>query len=100
VQGLQLGGCCADPVRQRRALDLHAGAREDLRLPIERKVVGELRHDNVGDEPLGRQPALDQSQRRRRLDDAGNLVGASLLALAAGKRSPRPRRKPRRLIPR
>ena len=57
-------------------------------MPIKRQVVGELRHDNVGDQPLGRQPALDQPQRRRCLDDAGNLVGAGLLALAAGKLRP------------
>ena len=88
VQGLQLGGRRADPLRQRRALDLHAGAREDLRLPIERQMIGVLRHDDVGDEPLGRQPALDQPRRRRRLDDAGDLVGAGLLARAAGELRP------------
>ena len=43
-------------------------------MPIQRQMVGELRHDNVGDQPLGRQPALDQPHRRRSLDDAGNLV--------------------------
>ena len=37
-----------------------AQAREDLRLSIKRKMVGELRHDNIDDEPLGGQPALDQ----------------------------------------
>ena len=76
VQRLQLGGCRADPLRQRRALDRHALARQDLRLPVERLMVGILRHHDIGDEGLGRQPALDQPRGRRRLDDAGNLVSA------------------------
>ena len=69
---------------KRRAIDVHAVARQDLRLPIKRKVIGVLGHHDVGDQRLGRQAALDQPRRRRRLDDAGDVIGARLLARPAG----------------
>ena len=60
VQRLQLGRRRADPLRQRRALDADALAGQDLRLAIERQVIGIFAHDHVGDERFGRQSALDQ----------------------------------------
>jgi hypothetical protein len=63
VQGRQLEGREADPVRQRRAIDPHAFARQDLRLTVKGKVVGIFRDEHVGDERLRRQAALDQPVR-------------------------------------
>ena len=83
MQRLQLGSSGADPLGQRRSLDLHAVARQDLRLPIKRKMIGVFRHHDIRDHGLGRQAALNQPRRRRGLDDTGNRIGAGLLARAA-----------------
>ena len=62
-------GGAADPVGQRRAVEIDALAGVDLRLAIERQVIGVLGDQHLGDRRLGRQAALDQPRRRRRLDD-------------------------------
>jgi hypothetical protein len=59
VQRAELGGRLADPVRERRAVELDALAGVDLALAVEREVVGVLRDQHVGDHRLGRQPTLD-----------------------------------------
>ena len=67
--GRRCEGGAADPVRQRRAIELDALAGVDLRLPIERQVIGIFGDQHLGDGRLGRQSALDQPRRRRRLHD-------------------------------
>ena len=57
----------ADPERQDRALDVDALRPQHLGLPIERQMPGVFGDQHVGDHRLGRQPALDQPLRRRRL---------------------------------
>jgi hypothetical protein len=84
VQRLQLGSRGPDPMSQGRALDLHAITGEDLRLPVQRKMIGVLGHHHVGDHRLGRQAAFDQPRWCRRLDHAGDRVGARLLTVPAG----------------
>ncbi len=66
------------PVGQRRAVDHHAGAGEDLREPVERQRVGIFRDQEPGDESLGGQPSLDQPGGRRRLDDARTPLRAGV----------------------
>ena len=70
-------GGASDPVGERRAIEMNALPLVDLRLAIERQVIGIFGDEHVGDRRLGRQAALDQPRRRRRLDD-------DVLASAAG----------------
>jgi hypothetical protein len=88
VQRLQLGGCPADPMGQRRALDLDTLARQTLTLPLQWKMIGVFADHHLGDERLGRQPAGDQPRRCRRLDHPRDVVGAILLAASAGEFRP------------
>lgn len=83
MQRLQFGGAAADPAGERRAFDFDAAARENLRLPIQRQMIGIFAHHDIGDETLGRQSAFDQARRGRRLDHAGDVVGTVLLAVPA-----------------
>ncbi len=84
MQRLEFGGGAADPVAECRAVDDDAVARQALRLPIERHVVRVFRYEHVGDDGFRRNAALDQTRGRRRLHDAGDIVGAGLFARAAG----------------
>ena len=63
-------GCLPHPVRQRRTIEFNALAGVNLRLPVERQVIGIFGDQDLGDGGLGRQSALDQPGRRRRLHDA------------------------------
>ena len=65
----QVPGGAADPVGQRRAIEIDALPGVDLGLAIQRQMVGIFGHQNLGDGRLGRQAALDQPRRRRRLHD-------------------------------
>jgi hypothetical protein len=69
VDGPQQERCTPDPVGKRRAIEMDALAGVDLRLAIERQVVGILGDEDVGDGRHGGPAALDQPCRRRRLDD-------------------------------
>ena len=69
MQRAQVPGGMADPVCQRRAIQIDALAGINLGLAVERQVVGIFGHQNLGDRGLGRQAALDQSHRRRGLYD-------------------------------
>lgn len=66
----KLRGRIADPERQNRALDVDALRQQHLSLPIERQVPGIFGDQHMGDHRLGRQAALDQPLRRRRLNHA------------------------------
>ncbi len=68
MHGPQQEGGAPDPVGQGRAIQVDALAGVDLGLPVERKVVGVLGDEHLGDGRLGRQAALDQPRRRGRLD--------------------------------
>ena len=63
----QQEGGAADPVGQRRAIEVDALAGVDLRLAVERQVIGVLGDQHLRDRRLGRQSALDQPRRRGRL---------------------------------
>ena len=67
IERLELGGRIAHPERQDRALDVEALREQHLGLPIERQMPGVFGDQDVGHHRLGRQPALDQPFRRRRL---------------------------------
>ena len=71
MQRAQVPGSMTDPVRQRGAIQIDAAlAGVDLRLPVQRQMVGIFGHQNLGDSGLGRQAALDQARRRQGLQDA------------------------------
>ena len=65
-----------DPVGERRAVQREALPREDLRLPVERKMVGVFGHEHLCDGRIRWQPALDQARWCRRLKD-DVLAGAA-----------------------
>ena len=67
----------ADPAGQRRAVQFETGTRIDLSLAIQRTMLGVFGDQHMGDGAFGRQRALDQPSRRRRL-------GHAFLAPAAG----------------
>ena len=64
VQGTQEPGRAPNPVGQRRAVELDALPGIDLGLAAERQVIRVLSDDDMGDQPFGRQAALDQPRRR------------------------------------
>jgi hypothetical protein len=65
--GGKLGRRVAHPERQSRAIEDHALPRHDLRLAIQRQVIGIARDQHVGDKGFGRDAALDQPGRRGHL---------------------------------
>ncbi|KTQ96359.1 hypothetical protein NS226_08315 [Aureimonas ureilytica] len=65
VDGAQQEGGAPDPVGQRRTVEVDALASVDLRLAVERQVVGELRDEYLPDGSLGGNAVLDQSRRRQ-----------------------------------
>ncbi len=76
VHGPQMPGGAADPVGERRAIERDPLPGVDLRLTIERQVIGVFGDEHMGDRRLGRQAALDQPRRGRRLHD-DVLAGAA-----------------------
>ena len=77
MDGPQMERGPSDPVGERRAVEANALTRVDLRLAIERQVIGVFGNQHVRHRRLGRQAALDEARRGRRLDD-------DVLAAAAG----------------
>ena len=67
-QRLQVHAASTDPLRQRRARYGQASPFEDAFLPIQRLVIGVLRHQHLGQQPRGRQALVDHLRRHRRLD--------------------------------
>ena len=70
----------AHPVRQRRAFQLHAFARVNLFLPIQRQVIAVFRDQHVRQQSRSGQAARDRTARRFRLHD--------LVAARAGQLRP------------
>ena len=69
VNGPEQEGGAPDPIGERRAIERDALASVDLRLPVERKVVGVFGDEHLRDEVVRRQAALDEPRRRGRLYD-------------------------------
>ena len=63
VHGLQQSRGTPHPVGQGGAVEDDTLTGEDLRLPVQRKVVGELRHQHLRHGGVGGQPALDHGAR-------------------------------------
>lgn len=70
-------GCLADPVGERRPIQVHALARVDLGLAVERKMVGVFADQNMRDGRFGGDTAFNEARRRGRLHH-------DLLAASAG----------------
>ena len=69
-QRFQKGGGLADPVSKGGTVKINAFAVEDLTLAIERKVIGILSDQNMGQETGTGAAALDRARRQRGLDEA------------------------------
>ena len=67
-QGLKLHAGLTHPLRQCRARDGQAGTAEDLFLPVQRQVVGELGHHHVGQQAGSGDTLVDYLRRHRGLD--------------------------------
>ena len=87
AQGPQIPGCPADPIGQRRAVELDALPGVDLGLPVQWQVIGVLGDQHLGDQRLGRNAAFDDPRRRRRLDHRA-LARAAAVARPAGDQHP------------
>ena len=70
----------ADPVGQRRPVQLDPEARVNLRLAVERKVVAVFRDQHMRQQALGGETALDQRRRSRRLDHPAALAPVAGIA--------------------
>ena len=68
---------------QGRAVEKDTLAGVDLRLAIERQMVGIFRHEHLGDRRLGGNATLDQPRRCRRLDH-DPFAGSAAVAWATG----------------
>jgi hypothetical protein len=77
MHGPQMERSASDPVGERRAIEANALALVNLRLAVERQVVGIFGDERVRNRCFRRQAAFDQPRRGRRLDD-------DVLACAAG----------------
>jgi hypothetical protein len=77
--GRNLGSRIPCPERQRGAVELDALARHDLRLAIQRQMVGIAGHQHMRHQRLGRDPALDQARRCRRLHHRAGAAPAGEL---------------------
>ncbi len=72
--------CCADPARERGAIEVDALAAVDLRLPIERQRVGIFGDQNMGQQAGTSDTAVDGPGRCRSLHDPVAAVAAQLRA--------------------
>ena len=88
LQRLQPPAGTPDPVGQRRAVQLHTAAGEDLALPIERKVVGIFADQDMGEQAWAGQALGDRTLRRRRLVD--RAAGAAAIARPTHADHPQP----------
>ena len=77
MHGSQMERSASDPVGERRAIEANALALVNLRLAVERQVIGIFGDEHVRNRRFRRQAAFDQPRRGRRLDD-------DVLACAAG----------------
>ncbi len=75
---LQVERCLADPIGQHRAAQVDPGPGIDLRLTIERQVVGILGDQHMGDQRLGGQRTFDQVRGCRGLHDGAGAAAAGI----------------------
>src|SRR5271168_2050507 len=69
---------CAHPSGKGRAIQVDAFASIDLRLPVERLMIGILRYQYMGEQTRSREAAVDGARRRRSLHDAIAGIAAQL----------------------
>ncbi|MNM65254.1 hypothetical protein D3C81_766860 [compost metagenome] len=67
-QRLKLHAAVAHPLRQGRTGDGQPGATEDFFLTIQRQMISELGHHDMGQQACGRYAFVDDVRRYRRLD--------------------------------
>lgn len=76
VNRAQVPGGSTDPVGECRTVEIDPLSLVDLRLPVERQVIGIFGDQYLGDGRLGRNAAFDQPCGSRSLDD-DFLTGAA-----------------------
>lgn len=86
TQRAKIPGCPPDPVCKGGAIQLDALAGINLRLPIERQMIGILGHQHLSDQGLGGNAAFDDTSRCRGLDDR-TLTGAAAIARPTGNQN-------------
>jgi len=67
VQRVEPPACAADPSGQRRAIEIDAETRKDLRLPVQRRVIAIFADQDLREQRRRRQAACDRTLGRRRL---------------------------------
>ena len=90
LQRLQPPASSADPVGQRRAIELDALSGEDLALPVERKVIAVFGDQDMGEKTGSGEALGDRTLRGGRLVDGP--AGPAAIARPADADDPKPRR--------
>jgi hypothetical protein len=90
LQWLQPPHGSANPIGERRAVELNALPREDLALPIKRKVIAVFGDQHMGQESGRSEPFADRALRGGRLMNAA--AGAAAITRSADADDPKPRR--------
>src|SRR5215470_12757541 len=67
VQRVEPPACAADPCGQRRAIEINAETRKDLRLPVQRRVIAIFADQDLREQRRRRQAACNRALRSRRL---------------------------------
>ncbi len=80
----------ANPAGQRGAIQIDAFAGVDFGLPVERLVVGVLRHQHMRQQPGSGKPSVDGPRRCRRMHDPVAGIAAQLRAHMAKHLEARP----------
>jgi hypothetical protein len=91
MHGPQMPGGATDPIGERRTIKRDPLPRVDLRLAIQRRVIGIFRDQHMRDGCFGRQASLDQPRRRAGLHD-GAVASATGVFGTARHQHPEPRR--------
>jgi hypothetical protein len=82
--------CGSDPSGERGAVEVDSFTGIDLRLAVERLMIGVLRDQHVSEQARTGEPAIDGTGRRRGLHDAVAHIAAQLRAHMADDLEARP----------
>ncbi len=79
IEAFEPPGGTLHPAGERRAVELDALAGQDLHLPVQRQIPGELRDHHVGHEGRRRHAALNEARQHLRLHHAVGAAAAAVL---------------------
>ena len=87
IEAFEPPGRTLHPAGKRRAVEMDALAGQNLHLPVQRQIPGELRDHHVGHERRRRHAALDQARQHLRLHHA---IGAAAAGIFGTDRAQHP----------